>query len=431
MAEVPRDLEAEKMTLACVLLDEPAIHTVDEMIEEGDYFDDRHRVILRAMRSMEEERVAIDLLTLKSELERRGDMEKAGGIVYLAGLTDGVPRGTNIRHYCSIVREKAVLRKIMTLAHGLHSQAARHQESPRTLIETAQSSLLDLYARYQSEGLRHISEIASEGFQDLEARRASEGAYGLQTGFRDIDQILGGMRPGNLIILAARPACGKTALAVSIGINVAKAGKRVAVFSLEMGATELYYRILGSEGQLQVSRLLGGGIAKRDWAKIAEVTSSLCEREILIDDSGGITMAQLSARCRRAKMEGGLDLVVVDYLQLIQGTGRTIYESVTRISRELKLLAKDLRIPIIVLSQLHRLDHEAQEPQLSDLRESGAIEQDADVVMFLWPSEDEWSRNGKIAKQRNGPTGRFELGFAGDETRFFDLTRRQSCDTER
>jgi replicative DNA helicase len=425
MADAPRDLEAEQIVLALILMDDKAIHIVSDMLQESDFFAEHYRMAYRSILSLQKEGVAIDPWTLKAELQRRGEFERFGGMPALANLTDGVARASNAKHYCSIVRRTSVLRSLMQLAGQIHAQAAAQQDGPQELIERIQGQLMGFYGRYQESGLKPISEIARTGFSELEERKKHRDGYGLKTGFYDIDRIIGGFRPGNLIILAARPGGGKSAMAVNMATYIACAGKRVAIFSVEMSNTELYFRMIGAEAQISIGSLLGGYFHKDHWLGIADASDRISKQSIQIDDSGSLNTDQLWARCKRAAADGGLDLIIVDYLQLLGGPGKSLYEKVTNISRELKKLAKDLKCPVIALSQLHRLEKETDEPQLSDLRESGAIEQDADVVMFLWAGQHEGVRKCKIAKQRNGPIGTFDIGFDAEQTRFFTCTQNR------
>jgi replicative DNA helicase len=421
MLDAPKDIEAEQVVLASILLDEKAIHTVLDNLSVKDFFAEQHRLVFNSILALHKESNPIDVWTLKAELSRRGEFEKAGGIAGLNKLTEGIPVIDNVKYYCSIVRQKADARELMTMGSQITREAAGQEQSPREIIEAAQSRLLELYSRYQTAGPVPIADVADAGYKEIAERKRHQTGFGIKTGFDDIDKYVGGMRPGNVIIIAARPGCGKTSLAMSIGINVGKQSKRVLIFSLEMGNSELYCRMLATEAQIGVGGLLSGYFASADWSKIRDASGVISDQPILMDDSGSINMLQIGSRSKRVKMEHGLDLIVIDYLQLISGPGKSGYERVTAISREIKLLAKDLKIPIIVLSQLHRLEKEDTEPSLGDLRESGAIEQDADVVMFLWPGSDERVKKGKVAKQRSGPTGNFEIGFEPSQTRFFNI----------
>jgi replicative DNA helicase len=432
MLEVPpRDIESEKIVLACILLDAKAIYTASDILTDRDFYVEPHRIIFSSMQTLRDENIPIDIWTLKSELQRKDKLQAAGGIVGLSTLMDGIPVQTNLDHYCNIVKQKSVSRSLMSLAHNLQVKAAGQEETPQDLIEETQRQLLDLYGRYQSKGLQPMNDVVDAGMKELEERRKTGIGSGITTGFSGIDNIIGGMRPGNMIILAARPGIGKTALAVNIVNNVSSVGSKAAVFSLEMGNSEIYCRMIATEAQMCVSTLLGASFAKDRWDNIINASARLYSRPIMMDDSGSISMMQLAARCRKMKMDTGLDFAVIDYLQLISGPGRSRYDRVTDISREIKILAKDLKIPILVLSQLHRLENEDDEPGLSDLRESGAIEQDADIVMFLWHGGTSGYRKGKIAKQRNGPIGYFDLGFNEEQTRFYSCTMRENYAVQR
>jgi replicative DNA helicase len=421
MVEAPRDKEAERTVLASIILDEKAIHTVTDMLQVSDFYDEPHRIIYDCILRLQKEGTAIDTITIKAELQRTEKLESVGGVPTLFSLTDGSPRAVNVPHYCKIVRRTSVARQLMQMSVAIHAKAAQQEDGPEELIEKVQGKLMELYSRFQSAGLRPMSEIAPEGFKELEDRKSDPEGYGIKTGFADIDRLLGSMRPQNLIILAARPGGGKTALAINIADNVAQAGKRVGIFSLEMSNTELYCRLVGAKAHLGVGSLLQGSFAKYDWPAITEASGRLETQPISIDDSGGINTAQIWARCKREQATRGLDLVIVDYMQLVEGHGRSLYEKVTAISKEFKKLAKNLKVPVIALCQQNReMEKSDREPQLSDLRDSGSIEQDADVVMFLWADEGEAVVHGKIAKQRNGPVGKFELGFDRSQTRFFN-----------
>jgi replicative DNA helicase len=423
MVEAPRDKEAEQVVLASIILDEKAIYIVSDMLQETDFYEEHHRMAYHCMLQLQKDGIAIDHHTIKAELQRSGQLEKFGGISALSLLTDGMPKTVNVKHYCSIVRRTSVARSLMQLAVSMHTKAAQQEDGPQELIEKVQGKLMELYGRYQSAGLRPMSEIAKEGFRELEERKSDPAGYGIKTGFLDIDHLLGSMRPQNSIVLAARPGGGKTALAINIADNVAASGKRVAIFSLEMSQTELYCRLIGAKAHLGVGSLLQGSFAKNDWPAITAASGSLEGQPICIDDSGSITTAQIWARCKREQAERGLDLVIIDYLQLVEGPGRSLYEKVTAISKEFKKLAKDLKIPVVSLCQQNReVEKSDRDPQLSDLRDSGSIEQDADVVMFLWSDDGVDLVHGKVAKQRNGPVGKFDLGFDRSQTRFFNCS---------
>ncbi len=423
---LPHDLEAERAVLGAVLLDSKAIHVAADLLAPGDFYLEAHRGIFARMIDLAVESMPIDVWTLKSELERRGQLEAVGGLSFVGNLTEGIPAGANIKHYCKIVRERSLSRSIIHLTEKLQAQAWAGEGRPRELLEEAQSELLALYGREQEGGLRPMSEVVDAGLGELELRKSGGSGRSVLTGLVDIDQNTGGLRQGDLVILAARPGQGKSALAVNIALNAAlRHKKRVAIFSMEMGQTQIYDRMLASEERLNCFSLSRGLITKSDWVRIVNTSSRLSASPIWIDDSGSLSMMQIRARATRQAAEHALDLIVIDYLQLIQGPGRSIYERVTEVSRGLKILAKDLKVPVLALSQLHRLQDEMGEPKLSDLRETGALEQDADVVLFLWPSKVDGLKQFRIAKQRNGPLATIDLGWIAGETRFADVALRE------
>jgi replicative DNA helicase len=436
----PVDKEAERVVLGAILLEEDSYHVAADMLQESDFFIEQNRVVFRSMKGLVTEGVAIDFHTILAELKRRGDLDKAGGALAITSLTDGLPRAVNIKHYCATVRSMAVSRRLMEMGQHLHTKASQREDSPQELIEKMQGALNGVYARYQSDGLKPMADVVGRGFTELGERKASNGGYGVQTGFCDIDNILGGLKPKNLTILGARPSVGKTALAINIADNASAAGKKVAVFSLEMGDTQLYCRLLASqfrqsdEAKVSMGELVSGRFHRDKWGLITAASDALSKRKIWIDDAGFVGPDQIWARCKSLKSRDGLDLVIVDYLQLAAeaAPGKSLYEKTTYTSHYLKRIAKDLGVPVLALSQLSRKKEgggdEFIEPQLSDLRESGAIEQDADEVMFLWKYMEPTTktpvdgiRKGKIAKQRNGPLGDFDLGFDAAQTKFFSI----------
>jgi replicative DNA helicase len=381
-----------------------------------------------------EKQQAIDTVTLMEDLTRSGKLESAGGISYLSQLADGLPRVTNVEHYARIVKEKAVLRSLIFSASAIQEQALAAGDDADTILDRAESAIFQIAEDRVRAGLIGVKELVRENYERLE-RIFSEGRRitGLGTGYTDLDNQTAGLQPSELVILAARPSMGKTALALNIAENVAlRKREPVAIFSLEMSKESLLLRMLASEARVDAHKFRTGHMNRDDWGKITGALSNLGEAPLWIDDSASSTVLEMGAKARRLKRDRGLSLMIVDYLQLVvpthTGRGTNRQEEVSSISRSLKGLAKELKLPIIVLSQLTRApEREERKPQLADLRESGAIEQDADVVMFInrpnfyktdLPEEDRAKAELIIAKQRNGPTGTLNFVFLARHTRF-------------
>jgi replicative DNA helicase len=431
---LPHNLEAERSILGAVLLDNHALNVAIEKLRGDDFFLPQHRKIFERMVQLGEKQQAIDTITLMEDLTRRGELESAGGIAYLSQLADGLPRVTNVEHYARIVKEKAVLRSLIFSASAIQEQALAAGDDADVILDRAESAIFQLAEDRVRAGLIGVKELVRENFERLE-RIFSEGRRitGLATGYLDLDNQTAGLQPSELIILAARPSMGKTALALNIAENVALRHREpVAIFSLEMSKESLLLRMLASEARVDAHKFRTGHLNRDDWGKITGALSNLGEAPLWIDDSASSTVLEMGAKARRLKRERGLSLMIVDYLQLVvpthTGRGTNRQEEVSSISRALKGLAKELKVPILVLSQLTRApEREERKPQLADLRESGAIEQDADVVMFInrpnfyktdLSEEDRAKAEVIIAKQRNGPTGTLNFVFLARYTRF-------------
>jgi replicative DNA helicase len=431
---LPSSIEAERCILGAVLLDNHALNTAVERLRSEDFFLSQHRHIFERMIQLGEKRHPIDTVTLMEDLSSHGVLESAGGVAYLSQLADGLPRVTNVEHYARIVKEKAVLRSLIHSAAAIQEQALAAGDEADIILDRAESAIFQLAEDRVRVGLIGIKEVVRDGFERLE-KIFSEGRRitGLATGYPGLDNETAGLQPSELIILAARPSMGKTALALNIAGNVALRHKEpVAIFSLEMSKESLLLRMLASEARVDAHKFRTGHMNRDDWGKITGTLATLGEAPIWIDDSASSTVLEMGAKARRLMRDRGLSLMIVDYLQLVvptgSGRGTNRQEEVAGMSRALKGLAKELKVPIIVLSQLTRApEREDRKPQLSDLRESGAIEQDADVVMFInrpnfyktdLPEEDRAKAELIIAKQRNGPTGTMNFVFLGRHTRF-------------
>jgi replicative DNA helicase len=431
---LPNNLEAERSILGAVLLDNHALNAAVEKLRADDFFLPQHRKIFERMVGLGEKQQAIDTITLMEDLTRRGELESAGGIAYLSQLADGLPRVTNVEHYARIVKEKAVLRNLIFSASAIQEQALAAGDDADVILDRAESAIFQLAEDRVRAGLIGVKELVRENFERLE-RIFSEGRRitGLATGYTDLDNQTAGLQPSELIILAARPSMGKTALALNIAENVALRHREpVAIFSLEMSKESLLLRMLASEARVDAHKFRTGHMNRDDWGKVTGALANLGEAPLWIDDSASSTVLEMGAKARRLKRDQGLSMMIVDYLQLVvptnTGRGTNRQEEVSGISRALKGLAKELKVPIVVLSQLTRApEREERKPQLADLRESGAIEQDADVVMFInrpnfyktdLPEEDRAKAELIIAKQRNGPTGTLNFVFLARHTRF-------------
>jgi len=429
---LPNEPEAERAVLAAMLLDPTALLMVLEKVREEEFYTEAHRIIFGACLTLHERAQAVDLLTVTNHLREQGLLERVGGAAYLSSVVDALPDVANAVHYGEIVHDKAVKRRLIAAAQRILTTCSMDHGEARTAVEAAQRDVYHIAEDTLAGGLLHIRGLAETELKAIEDSRSSGSALtGLDTGFTRLNELTSGFQRKDLIILAARPSMGKTSLGVNICTHAAlRGGMKVAVFSLEMSAEQLVRRMLSAEGRVDQKRLAGGYLAKSDWPKLEMAAQGLQDADIWIDDSPGITVLELSAKARRLKQEKGLDLVMVDYLQLMAGGGRfnSRTEEVSAISRGLKGVAKDLDVPLLVLSQLSRQperrggDHR---PQLSDLRESGSIEQDADVVLFIVrPSvydrdaEDPRRAELLISKQRNGPIGDIDLVFQHEFTRF-------------
>ncbi len=433
----PHSIEAEQSVLGSMLLDREAILVALEILGPKDFYKKAHEEIFEAIYNLFNKNEPVDLTTLTVELKNRGTLDAIGGILYLTSLSSAVPLTSNVRYYAEIVEEKATLRRlinaseeIITLGYG--SEDLEVEE----IIEQAQKHIYDLSQNRFQEGFTPIKELLSKTFDQIEQLYENKkGITGLSSGFIDLDRKLSGLHKTDLILVAARPAMGKSAFSLNLAQNAAvKAGASVAVFSLEMSKEQLMLRMLASESMVDLNKIQTGNLDEEEWGKIAQAMIPLSQAQIYFDDTPGISVMEMRSKCRRLKMEKGLDLVLVDYLQLMQGDRRSEnrQQEISAISRNLKIMAKELDCPVIALSQLSRApelraDHK---PILSDLRESGAIEQDADLVMFLYRDEYYNPESDKknlaeviIAKHRHGETGSVELIWLGNFQKFLDYEK--------
>lgn len=425
---LPHNLEAERSVLGVILIHNEVFDHVADLLEAEDFYRVAHRQIFRAMDTLAESSQSLDLVVLKNELDRRGELEAVGGPAYISSLVDGLPHATNAQHYAGIVKEKARLRLAITAATKLETAAYQEEASAAELATETAEQLYDLGGLSMPGKPTFLRDIVTDGMATIEQAYERKGAVtGLATGFRELDLLTAGLHPGDLIILAARTSIGKTALAMNIA-RVVGATSTVLVFSLEMTKLQLFMRLFAAEAGVDSQRLRTGYLVESDWGRLSQAVVSLGDAHVLIDDTPSIGIREVRARSRQVRSEHGLSLIVVDYIQLMRGRGQfdTRAQEVGAISHGLKSIAKELQIPIIALSQLNRAPEggpgrKARRPQLSDLRESGDLEQDADVVLFIYRPEkdDDDVAELIIAKQRNGPSGHtVKLTFQKELMRF-------------
>jgi replicative DNA helicase len=435
---IPTDHEAERAVLGALLLDGDSLYKVADRLDPASFDLPRHRIVYEVVRDLAEKQQGITLITLRAALEERGMLEQAGGVQFLSQLMDAVPTAAHVEHHADIVRQKATARSLIRTCEKLAARGYDAQESVPQLLDDAEREILSIAVHGVHAGFTSMKEEMQGTFEYIERVQSGQ-IVGVRTGFEDFDGLTGGLNGGELAILAARPSVGKTALALNFARNHAvDYNGCVAFFSLEMTKRELVLRLLLGEAQVDNNRFRNGVLSDKDWRRLTQAASVLENARILFDDSMAVTVGDVSAKARRLDREQKLSLLVIDYIQLVQGRGEgeRREQQVADISRSLKLLAKDLDIPILALSQLNRgpENRPDKRPQLADLRESGAIEQDADLVMFVYRDEvydpdspDVGKAEVIIAKQRNGPIGTVKLQFAKEHGRFHSLSSRSDA----
>jgi replicative DNA helicase len=437
----PHNVEAEQAVLGAVLINNDAVNEIMDLLSPEDFYREANGAMFEGILDLYNRSEPIDIITLSQILSRKNLIERIGGTDYLASLVDAVSTSAGIAYHAKIIKDLSVRRKLISQCSTISELCFQEWENAEDLLERAEQSIFDIAEDNVREGFNSLAKVIDSSFKKLESSAAVDGYItGVPTGFTEFDRLTAGLQPSDLIIIAGRPSMGKTALALNIGYNAARAiNKGVAVFSLEMSKQQLGIRLLGFDSAIDATKLRTGLLRDKEWARLTESASRLSELPIFIDDSSAITVLEMKAKCRRLKKQGNLAMVIIDYMQLIQG--RSSAESrqleMSEISRVLKGLAKDLDLPVIALSQLNRKVEErsTNRPLLSDLRESGAIEQDADVIAFIYrgesvPAEGEAGEFGNvinidIAKQRNGPTGTFKLTFQKEYTRFRNYTEAE------
>ncbi len=429
----PQNIEAEQSVLGSILIDSDALARVIEILKPEDFYEPAHRLIYDVILELFDRGKAVDLITVSEALKKRGKFEEIGGIDYLTELIHTVPTAVNADYYAQIVKEKAILRALIRAGTEIARLGYEEGRPPEQLVDDAERLLFDIIRRGEEGGFKHISGVVSPLIDEIE-RRYGEGreVTGVPSGFVELDRLTSGFQPSSLNIIAARPSMGKTAFATNIAVFAAcKERIPVAIFSLEMSKEQLAQRMLSAEARIDAHRIRTGFLSDQEWRRLAEVAARLSEAPIYIDDTPNISIAEIRARSRRLKAEVNLGLIVVDYLQLVQLRRRVEnkQQEVSEVSRSLKALARELDVPVVALSQLSRAVEQRQDrrPQLSDLRDSGAIEQDADLVAFIYREEvyrsdaDTGIAEIIIGKHRNGPVGTVKLRFFKEYTRFENL----------
>jgi replicative DNA helicase len=422
----PHSNEAEVSVLGAILLDKNAIISVADFLEASHFYDDRHSEIYRCIIDLYQSRIPIDVLTLSEHLKKRKSLKRIGGVSYLTELANRVPTASHVEHYGKIVKDAATKRQLMSASSRLLDLAFDEGISADELLDKAESEIFSLSQKHLKQSFTSVKNALSDSFDRLdELHKQAGGLRGVPTGFKDLDNLLAGLQKSNLIILAARPGVGKTSMALNVGQSLAVDYKRpVGFFSLEMSKEELVDRLLVSQADIDAWKLKTGKLDEDDFTKLSNAMGELAEAPFYIDDTPALSILEMRTKARRLQVECGIDLLIVDYLQLARSRNlENRVQEVSEISQGLKNLARELKIPILALSQLSRAVEQrgTKRPQLADLRESGSIEQDADVVMFLWKEDEDNPENVilDVAKHRNGPLGQVKFHFKGDRIKFY------------
>ncbi|MBQ7058983.1 MAG: replicative DNA helicase [Firmicutes bacterium] len=434
----PHSEEAEQSIIGACLIDVDALETACEKLLPEEFYNPRHKEIFEAILDLYRQKMPVDLVTVKSRLENRGTLESAGGLKYLSQVAAAVPNSVYASGYVKIVKDRALYRRFISMANRILQKSFTTEAPIDALSEDVEKEVYQILQKQGSSDFKQVKDVLLESFDQIEQTAKNGGQIsGIPTGFADLDAKLTGLHPSDLVVVGARPSMGKSAFGLNIVQNAAvRSGKTCAVFSLEMSAVQVVNRFLSVQSGVELNKFRTGELEDRDWENLVEALGPLSQAKIFIDDTGGITMPEIRSKARKLKIEHGLDLIMIDYLQLMSSANRNNenrQQEISEISRGLKMLARELEVPIIALSQLgrsleQRADHR---PMMSDLRESGAIEQDADVVIFIYrdeyyhpdTTEDKNVAEIIVAKQRNGPVGTEKLRYDGEYTRFSNLLR--------
>ncbi|MDD7796252.1 replicative DNA helicase [Clostridium sp. 'White wine YQ'] len=432
MKSLPQSIEAEQSVIGSMIIDKTAIAQAAEALKEEDFYRDSHKVIFRSIVDMFQRDMAVDLITLLEYLKSTGKLENAGGATYVTEVSGSVPTTANLGAYIKIVSEKSTLRRLIRASTEIIESSYNEQGEVEKVLDKAEKRIFDIGEKRNTSEYEALSDVLERSFEQIERLFNNKGDItGVGSGFNDLDAKTSGFQKGDMVLIAARPSMGKTTFALNITEHAAlREGKSVVVFSLEMSKEQLAYKLLCSEANVDMLALRTGNLEDKDWDNIARAAGPLSKAKIYIDDTAGLSVMEMRSKCRRIKMEHGIDLIMIDYLQLMSGSGESRQQEVSEISRSIKALAKEMECPVIALSQLSRAPEQRADhrPMLSDLRESGSIEQDADLVMFLYRDEyynkeTEEKNVGEciIAKQRNGPVGTVKLAWLGQYSKFGNL----------
>lgn len=433
MRSLPQSIEAEQSVIGSMIIDKNAIVKASEKLNEDDFYRDGHKVIFKAILEMFKEDMAVDLLTLLEYLKSTDQLERAGGVTYITEVSSSVPTTANLSSYIKIVEDKSLLRKLIKSSTAIIEDCYNKQGQVSNVLDQAEKKIFDISENKTSNDFEPLSDVLERGFLEIERLFNNKGDItGVGSGFMDLDSKTSGFQKGDMVLIAARPSMGKTTFALNIAEHAAlREGKSVVIFSLEMSKEQLAYKLLCSEANVDLLKLRTGALEDDDWENIARATGPLSKAKIYIDDTAGVSVMEMRSKCRRLKIEYGIDMILIDYLQLMSGSNPdNRQQEVSEISRSIKALAKEMECPVIALSQLSRAPEQRADhrPMLSDLRESGSIEQDADLVMFLYRDEyynketdDKNIAECIVAKQRNGPVGTVKLAFLGQLSKFANL----------
>lgn len=433
MRSLPHSIEAEQSIIGAIIIDKNAIVKVAEKLKEEDFYRDGHKIIYRAIFEMFKNDMAVDLVTLLEYLKSTDMLEKAGGVAYITEVSSSVLTTANLSSYIEIVEQKSILRKLIKASTKIIEDSYNKQTEVQDVLDSAEKKIFDISENRTNNDFEPLKDVLERGFLEIERLYNNKGEItGIGSGITDLDAKTSGFQKGDMVLIAARPSMGKTTFALNIAEHAAlREGKSVVIFSLEMSKEQLAYKLLCSEANVDMLKLRTGALEDKDWENIARATGPLSKAKIYIDDTAGVTVMEMRSKCRRIKMEYGIDLILIDYLQLMSGSNsESRQQEVSEISRSIKALAKEMECPVIALSQLSRAPEQRADhrPMLSDLRESGSIEQDADIVMFLYrdeyynkETEDKNIAECILAKQRNGPVGTVKMAFIGALSKFGNL----------